>query len=158
MKKILLSVLVGCLSVSVTAGDKQHEGHEGLLVIKDAFIRALPPGQLNTAAFMTMTNPEAKAYTLKSLYSEAAEKVELHSHTMNDGIMQMRPIDNFSIKGNAAAVFAPGGNHVMFIGLKEPLKEGGTVLLNMCFDEFCQQIELPVVSVLNEKTGHQHHH
>jgi copper(I)-binding protein len=158
---LLMSLLA---SVEVFAcADKPHDAATPISVT-NAYIRALPPGQPNTAAFLTLKNTSDKSYKLGKLHSNAAEKVELHNHTMADGVMQMRPIENFEIAAGEEVVFAPGGKHIMFIGLKKSLKEGDEVLLNLCFTEFCQQIILPAISVLNEPASkggqaeHHHHH
>lgn len=128
------------------------------ILIQDAYIRGLPPGQTTTAAFMQITNASDKAVTLKNMHSDAAETIELHQSIMENGTMKMRQIKDFQLEARASATFEAGAKHIMFLGLKKPLSEGDTVKLKLCFTDFCQLIELPVISVLNEAGSSAHHH
>jgi hypothetical protein len=133
------------------------------LQVSNAWVRASLPGQTTTSAFAIVKNPLDKPLKLTAIHSKVAETVELHSHSMANGQMQMRKIDNFSIPAHGEAVFSPGTQHMMLIGVKKPLQENTTVKLEMCFDELCSIIEMPVVSVLNEgklpvSNEHEHHH
>lgn len=131
------------------------------LEVTNAWVRASLPGQTVASAFATLKNPLDKPLVLKSLHSKVATTVELHSHSMANGQMQMRKIDNFSIAARGEAVFRPGEQHIMLIGLQEPLQENTTVTVEMCFEEMCSVIKMPVVSVLNEgklPAAQQHQH
>ena len=152
---ITLSLLSLFASSFTTAGDNKGQAK---ITVNDAYIRGLPPGQSTTAAFMKITNHSDKAITLKKLSSSKAKSVELHESLMNDGRMQMRAVEKFSIKAHQSASLTAGGKHLMFMGLTQTLKEGDTVDLQLCFNEVCQHLDLPVVSVLNEKNDHSHHH
>ena len=89
MKKnsILLSAALLLLTAfgSAVAGNAAEE-----VVVSDAYARAVPPGQPNSASFMTLTSKSDKDHALVEASSPAAEVVELHTHTMKDGMMQMR--------------------------------------------------------------------
>lgn len=131
------------------------------LPITKAYVRASLPGQKITTAFFTVKNPLNQPLVLTAIHSNVAETVELHSHTMVNGQMQMRKMSNFSIPAHGDAVFTPGEQHIMLLGLKQPLQENTTVKLEMCFDELCSIITLPVISVLNEgkvMPAAEHHH
>jgi copper(I)-binding protein len=75
-----------------------------------------------------------EADRLVGVASDAARAVELHA-TMVDtqGVASMRPVQGVDLPPGGAARFAPGGLHVMLIGLAEPLVEGETFPLTLTF-------------------------
>jgi len=103
--------------------------------VEDAYARAVPPGQPNSAVFMVLTNTGDADRALVAAESAAAETVELHTHTMADGMMQMRRIERIELPVGERVVLQPGGLHVMLIGLTEQLEPGMEVPLTLLFDD-----------------------
>jgi copper(I)-binding protein len=99
--------------------------------VKDAYVRATPPGLPNSAAFMTVVNDTSKDLTIVKASSNIAKAVELHTHDMSNGVMRMYQVPKVTIPKNGKTVFQPGGFHVMFIGLFNPLKTGKTVTFTL---------------------------
>jgi len=113
--------------------------------ITDAYVRATPPHTQNSAAFMNIHNNANKPLHLISASSDIAERVELHSHIMNDGMMQMRQVQSITIEPNSQVALRPGGFHVMLFGLKSSLAEGDRVTLTLYFDNHDKiMIDTPV--------------
>lgn len=104
-----------------------------LLDVEEAYIRAVPPGQPNSAAFMTINNPFNQAFALTAASSPVAATVELHTHTNNNGVMEMRKIDKIDIPADGEVELKPGGLHIMLIGLKQDLKAGEEAKLTLTF-------------------------
>jgi hypothetical protein len=72
---------------------------------------------------------------LLSASSDAAAKVEIHQMGMQDGIMAMRPLDDgLAIPPDATVTLAPGGDHIMFVGLIAPFEEGQRVPVSLNFE------------------------
>ena len=67
--------------------------------------------------------------------ADAAEVVELHTHSMKDGMMQMRRVEKIDIPAGAETKLQPGGLHVMMIGLKQELKPEQEVTLTLVFED-----------------------
>jgi hypothetical protein len=153
----ILSVLLMGFSAAVLAHAPSDNGIKPV-EISDAYVRAMPPGQANTAGFLTIHNPNAKVFEVKSIHSKAAKTVELHQHSMNDGMMQMREMKNFSIAAGDTVEFKPGGMHIMFMGITEPLKEGDEISFEFCFSDFCQPVTLPVRGIGYEPSSQHKHH
>ena len=158
LNKLLLSTLGLCslLMAHVAAAEKHDARHQ--VSVSNAYIRGLPPGQSTTAAFMVLTNHSDKTVSLKKMSSSKAKKVEMHESQMSNGSMTMRKLESFSLAPKESAKLEAGGKHLMFMGLTASPKEGETVDLQLCFTDVCQHLELPVVSVLNEKNKQSHHH
>jgi hypothetical protein len=96
----------------------------GPIHIKDPFSRALPPISKNGAVYVTLANHGHLSDQLVGAATPIAEHAEIHTHQMEDGMMKMRKVDKVELPPHKEVVFAPGGNHIMLIGLSQALKEG----------------------------------
>ena len=65
--------------------------------------------------------------------SPVAKRVEIHTHTMDKGVMRMRRIEAVEVHPGAPAVLRPGGNHIMLIGLTRKLIKGDSFPLTLRF-------------------------
>lgn len=130
--------------------------------VEDAYAREVPPSVMNSAAFMEIENSSDKDIALVGATSDVSKIVELHTHEMKDGMMQMFKVDKIVVPANGEVALKPGGYHVMFIGLKRALKSGENVEVELMFDNGEKvQITAPVKKVVrkmmpmgHEKMGH----
>ena len=104
------------------------------LLVSDQHVRATPPHSKNSAAFLTITNKTDQAIKLISASSDIADRVELHNHIKEDGMMKMRQVEEITINANSHVSLQPGGYHVMFLGLKNDLTVGQIVKITLYFD------------------------
>lgn len=129
-----------------------------ILNVEAPYARAVPPGQPNSAVFAVLTNTGETPLALVSAESEAAETVELHTHTMADGMMQMRKIERIELPPGERVELKPGGLHVMLIGLAEQLKPGMEVPLTLVVDDGSRvEVTAPVRRIDTSMTGHGQH-
>ncbi|MBK5931374.1 copper chaperone PCu(A)C [Halochromatium salexigens] len=113
--------------------------------VQDAYVRAVPPGQPSSAAFMSITNHSGNDRALLAAESDKAEVVELHTHRMEDDMMRMRQVEQITLPAGETVTLEPGGLHVMLIGLTETLAPGNQVELTLGFDDGGNQtLSLPV--------------
>jgi copper(I)-binding protein len=83
--------------------------------------------------------------------SKSAQRVEIHAHRHNNGMMSMEQVDAITVPAGGEFVFAPGDHHIMLIGLIKPISEGDQVDLSLSADNGeVIKLLLPVRSVLNE--------
>jgi hypothetical protein len=115
LKKILLT---GFIVLNVFASD---------ITVQDAYVRAVPPNLPNSASFMKIVNSGNKTVFLLSANSNIAKNIELHEHTMSNGMMKMQQVKNIEIPANSTVELKPGGLHVMLLGLNKKLKPHDTV-------------------------------
>jgi periplasmic copper chaperone A len=128
------------------------------LTIEDAQVRAVPPGSETSAAFMTLHNTGDKDIALVDASSPAAEVMELHNHEDVDGVMQMRKVSRIIVPAGETVALAPGGLHMMLIGLISPLVEGEPVEIELRFESgTSQRFEAPVQRIVLDSGG-QHGH
>jgi hypothetical protein len=105
------------------------------IVVTDAFARVSAPNSVSGGAFMVIENTGAEPDHLLSASSDIAEKTELHTHIADaNGVMQMVEVpDGWVIPAGGTHTLARGGDHVMFLGLKAPLKHGDVVAVTLKF-------------------------
>ena len=87
------------------------------------------------AAFAVLANNGTAMDQLVAAESPVAERVELHTHMMDGGVMRMREVKAIEVHPGTPTVLQPGGLHIMFIGLRAPLKEGAAVPLTLVFEK-----------------------
>lgn len=109
--------------------------HAAEISVSDPYARAVPPGQPNSAVFLSLTNSSAQAHALVGAESPAAEVVELHNHVHENGMMQMRRIERIDVPAGTTVTLKPAGLHIMLIGLKQTLEPGANVDLTLIYDD-----------------------
>lgn len=147
--KYLWSALCIAMMVCVSAGAD--------IEIKDAFVQIVPHNTKSAAAYMSIQNNTDKDITLLSAQSTIAASTELHQHIHQDGMAKMVQVPHITIKARDKVMLAPGGYHVMFIGLTQPLKEGQEVSFALHFDTNEGIIQLHNIKVIEAKSHHTHH-
>ena len=96
--------------------------------VANAWVRVPAPGQKTATAYVDLTSAENGA--LVAAGSPLAERVELHSMTMDGGIMRMRQLPRIELPAGKTVKLAPGAPlHIMLIDLKQTLKPGQKVPL-----------------------------
>ena len=78
------------------------------------------------AIFMTVKNNTGEDDRIVDFKTDAAQRVELHTMSMNNNMMQMRRVEGYDIAAGAEHALQPGGDHVMVFGLKEQFTTGAT--------------------------------
>ncbi len=118
----------------------------GDLTITGAWARAMLPGQPAGGGYLTVVNKGQVADKLVSASSPVAEKVEIHTMEVVNDVMVMRPVEGgLDIPAGATVELKPGGLHVMFMAVKEPFKEGGSVPVTLEFEKAGKvEVMLPV--------------
>ena len=111
--------------------------------ITDAWVRANAPGQSVGAAYMTLKSPQDS--TLISVKTAAAGSVEIHSMTMNDGVMKMRMLDELVLKAGKSEKLAPSGFHLMLFDLKKPLNSGENITFKLSFKDKSNKMQVQTV-------------
>jgi copper(I)-binding protein len=134
-------LLAGLLSLPLAAAE---------LSVDEGYLRATPPGQMMSAAFMTLSNDSDKTITLTGGTSKDVASIEIHNHAMVDGVMSMQRIEGLKIDAGEKVELAPGGLHVMLIGLKKSLVDGENFTFDIVFkDGSTQTLKLPIKSIVN---------
>jgi len=123
------------------------------LEITGAWIRATPPAAKVAGGFLEIANNGTSEDVLVAVDFAGANKSEIHQMEMNDGVMKMRQLaDGVKISPAATVLLKPGGMHLMFMGLKNQLKDGERFPINLSFANAGQiTVEFNVLSMKKGK-------
>ncbi|MFN3518029.1 MAG: copper chaperone PCu(A)C [Sphingomonas sp.] len=124
--RFALPLIMACASLSLPAA--AQDVRKGDITISQPWSRATAPRAAVGAGYAQIRNGGKTADRLISVSTPRAARVELHSMTTQNGIMRMRPLSGgIALAPGATVALAPGGNHIMFMGLTAPLKQGERV-------------------------------
>jgi copper(I)-binding protein len=137
MRLFLAAALVAALSlVFPTLPAVAHSVKVGSLELSGLWTRATPPRAPAAGGYLTITNTGEEPDRLIAVSSPWARLGEMHEMTVKDEVMTMRPVETgLSIPPGESVTLAPGGFHLMFIDLKEPLVEGGEFPVRLTFEK-----------------------
>lgn len=108
---------------------------QGALTLSDAYIRAMPPNAPVAGGYLTIANAGDKAERLVSATSPRAGEVQIHEMSMQGDVMKMRHLtDGLPIPAGETVSLTPGGYHLMFLKVPEPITEGQTVEATLVFE------------------------
>lgn len=108
----------------------------GDIALSHAWTRATPPNAKAGGGFVIIENTGGADDRLVAASAPVSARTELHEMAVVDGIMKMREMaDGIPVPAGATVELKPGGLHVMFMGLAEPLKEGGRVPVTLTFEK-----------------------
>lgn len=143
-----LACLAAAIAVVTPLAAVAHEYEAGNLTVAHPWARATPGGATIGAAYVEIKAKDGAGDSLVSASSPAAGRVELHTHTMDGGVMKMRQIEKLAIPAGGSAVMKPSGDHIMLFDLKAPLKEGEKLPLTLVFEKAGEvKVEVTVEAV-----------
>jgi len=105
----------------------------GTVEITDAWARATPGKAETGAAYLTIVSPAADRVT--SVSTPVAPRAELHTMSMEGGVMKMRPLAGIDLAPGEKVILQPGGTHIMLRGLVKPLEAGQSFPLTLNFEK-----------------------
>lgn len=127
MKHVLMTALMGVLALSLNGcGPKKND-----VQIAGAHAFATAQGQANGAVFLTIINPTQKALSITGASTDVAERAELHTMSMDGDVMKMRKVETFEVPAQGEITLAPMGDHIMLMGLKNPLSKDTSFALTL---------------------------
>jgi copper(I)-binding protein len=134
MKKLFSSValMIGVLLTSLAGA--QNTSNAGLAFDRP-WVRASAPGQKNGAGYVQIQNKSTQTDRLISATTANVGRVELHTIINENGVAKMRQVQGIDVPAGASATLAPGGFHIMFMGLNAPFKAGEIVPVTLRFEK-----------------------
>ena len=132
-----LSYSLAAAALLLSAGfATAHEFKAGPLKIGHPWSRATPAGAKVGGGYLSIENTGTVADRLVSVSVPFAARAEVHEMAVKDGIMTIRPLDNgVDVPAGAKVEFKPGGYHIMFMDLKQQLKQGEMMKGTLTFEK-----------------------
>ena len=84
------------------------------------------------AVYLTITDTGTPD-TLTGITTPVAAKADLHETINDHGVMKMRPVASLTIEPGKPVTLAPGGYHIMLMGLKQALNQGDSFPVTLNF-------------------------
>ena len=129
------AAVVAALAVAAMATPAlAHEESSGDITLMHSWSRPAPQGH-NGVIYLDIHNKGAAADRLVGASTTVAEKVEFHRSTMKDGIHRMEKVDGIAVPAGGMATLAPGGYHIMLIGLTYMLMAEETFSVTFTFEK-----------------------
>ena len=132
MSRRLMPLLTATVLLALPAAAADSVRPSGIAV-EQAWARATPPGASTGAVYLTLSVTATATDRLVKVESPAARAAELHSMSVEGGVMKMRPVAAIEVNPGTKTELKPGGLHIMLIGLRKPLVEGDVVPLSLTF-------------------------
>jgi copper(I)-binding protein len=120
MRKMTALLAGSLLAMSAMAADTG-------VTVSNAWRRAT--AQSSAGVWFSITSKQDAKLVAAS--SPLAGTTQLHTMSHEQGMMKMRAIESIALPAGKAVELAPGGDHVMLIDLKQPLKAGDHVPLKL---------------------------
>ena len=143
------AILALTLAQIVAATAQAADYDVGSIHVSQPWARATPKGASSGAAYMTITNNGKTPDKVNCVSSDASAECQIHSMTMDNGVMQMRPVEGeLEIKPGETVTLKPGGFHMMLLNLKHPLEQGTEMKATLKFDTAgTVDVEYPIAAI-----------
>jgi copper(I)-binding protein len=127
MKPFLAALAVAALALPSLAAAASPA-----VQVTDAWCRAAPKGALAGGCYLTLT--AGADDRLVAVDTPAAGRAEIHTMSMDGGVMRMRKLaDGLALPAGKPVALKPGAEHLMVIGPKIALTPGAKVVLTLRF-------------------------
>lgn len=126
----IILAFLACCALPAFAGTAADE-----VEVLDPWAREVPPVMSSSAGFLSLKNTGSVEHKLVSASSDAAGVAELHTHINNNGVMQMRPVENIPVAPGETTELKPGGLHIMLMMLTKPLLAGEQLNITLTFED-----------------------
>ncbi len=149
MKSFLLAAAFAVAStLSATAA--------GLMAMEPFAFETAASAKAGGAYISVMSHGDADR--LVSATSPVAKRVEIHTHIKDGDVMRMRKVEApLPVTADQPIKMAPGGIHVMLMGLNSPLSSGTSIPVTLVFETAGEMtVDVPVIK-RSTKVGHGGH-
>ena len=132
------------------------------LTFTDATVRLLPPGQKQTAGYLTIHNSSDKVTKLTLANSNISDTVEFHTTMMHGDMLHMMQVTDLTIPAHGKLELQPGGYHLMLINLVDTWASQPQVWLEFIDENGNKHKVTARLSKMDgaghDHSQHKHHH
>ena len=128
--------LAAAIALSACAGEETGICAGDGITAGDAWVRAAGEGAPMSAAYVELCNGGDAPDRLLAVKYNGAQAVEIHETQMSDeGVASMAPAANgIALPPHEMTALAPGGAHIMLIGISEAIAEGEEAAITLEFE------------------------
>ena len=162
MNRILPGAIALLLLASPLAALAQdHTAHAPMVTVGDleisgAFTRATLPNAPVGAGYLTITNKGTSDDRLLAATSPAAGMTQIHEMKLEGDVMKMTELtDGVVVPAGGTVTLAPGGLHIMFMDLTQPVVQDTTIPVTLTFEKAgTVEVELAVGAINADEPAH----
>ena len=141
-----------------TSAISARDFKSGDLSIGHPHARPTAPSQPTGGGYLTLTS-KGTPDRLVSASTTISESVQLHSMRMEGDVMRMREVGSVEMPADTLVELKPGGLHLMFVGLKAPLKVGQGFPLRLKFEKAGEvTVDVKVEAMASPEMRHEKAH
>lgn len=129
MKKILLTFLA-LITLPLDVQAQQSD-----IIISDQWARPIIIAGRPGSAYFHIENKGAEADRLVNVTSSVSPRLEIHEHTMKDGVMKMGQVDGIDVPAGGSVELKPGGYHIMIFESTRKYAPGDEIDLMLTFEK-----------------------
>lgn len=149
--------VLGFAGIVLFSTAQAHDYKQGAIAVGHPYARATVAGQPVGAGYLKFENKGKTNDKLIAVTADVSQSVELHSMAMDGDIARMRQVDAIEIPAGKTVELKPGGLHIMFMGLKAPLKVGTSFPATLKFEKAGElKVEVKVEDAAGAAPAHQH--
>jgi len=112
-----------------------HDYTLGDLRIIQPWTRATAAAGGSGGGYLVIRNTGSQADRLIRAESRSARVMELHTMSMEGGVMRMRPVQDIPIPAGGEVKLEPGGLHVMFLETNFRFEQGRNIPVRLVFEK-----------------------
>ena len=127
--KTLFASLVALLPMTALA----HDYTVNDLMVMHPVAKETTATARTSAGYFTVTNNGDTADSLIGVEADFP-RVMMHTTVVQDGVASMMHTDAVILEPGQTVTFEPGGLHIMFMGLSEPMTEGEEIPATLIFE------------------------
>ena len=152
-RAVTLSLLL-CLAAGV-AQAASAAATAGGITVDGAWARPTVGSSRQGVIYLNISNAGTAADRLTQVSTPAAASAELHTMTMEGGMMKMRAVAAITIPPGETVALAPSGDHIMLMGVAAPLRKGDSLALTLTFEKAGDlDVTVPVLDAPPEPMAH----
>lgn len=127
---LTMALAAACAAAPAAAA---HDYTLGEISISHPWTRATAAPGGAGGGFLVIRNTGREPDRLIRAESTVADVMELHTMSMQQGVMRMRPVQDIPIPPGGEVRLEPGGLHVMFIGTRQRFEQGTKIPVRLVF-------------------------
>ncbi|SMN12743.1 Copper metallochaperone, bacterial analog of Cox17 protein [Bathymodiolus heckerae thiotrophic gill symbiont] len=158
-KKLVLAAIT-LITLNSAIAIEHHRTNQTIaekIVINNPWVRSAPPNTPMLGAFMEIHNNSNQTVKLLSADSKGYRRLELHKTQYEDGMMKMIKQDFMPIPAHGKLTLKPGSWHIMLIAPESVPREGGTVMIDLVFDNGLSKTVHAPVRKMKKIMGNRHY-
>ncbi|GAA5096799.1 copper chaperone PCu(A)C [Bartonella acomydis] len=135
-KKVVTNIMWALLFSCIAYPASAQQYKVGDIEILHPWTRETPRGIKVGSGYLYIINHGNLPDRLVSVLTKGVQTTEIHSMAVVNDIMKMEKMHHgIEIPGNGEITLKPGGDHLMFIGLSQPLKRGEKISAKLTFEK-----------------------